>query len=460
MNSKTLTILLVATGATVVAAAVALRGSSSNAEASMEKAKLFPELAKVRNDVTAIRVQRASGGYMLRRVGDVWTLEDKGGYPVQMEQVRKAVLALSDATTVEAKTADPARHAKLGVEDFDAADSKSTLVTLSDKEGREVAKLVVGRELDSGGVQGNGQRYVRKSGEAQSWLAVLKLDLHEESTGWLAKEILKVPQDSVRSVEIRQPDGETVLVDRPAAETKDFTLHGIPEGKEATYPTVANSLATGLEYVNLEDVAPASEVDFSTGTGPIARFYTFDGLVVTVTTKDQDGKSYASFAASYEAPPQAATEAQTDPPKDGEAATPPPSAKKSAAEVTQEAAALDARLSKWAYVISSYSRSQLGKKLTELVKDKAPPPDVASPAGAAPEEGADSAGSDDDEKPMIIPGDLPQEIQDQIKAHQESIGNTTVIGEPRKKAEGDVPAPEEKPVDEGVPQPDSKPPQR
>lgn len=456
MNSKTLTILVVAACATVAAAAVALKSSGANAESPAAKTKLFPELAKVRNDVTSIRVQRASGGYTLRRVGDVWTLEDKGGYPVQMEQVRKAVLALTDATTIEAKTADPARHVKLGVEDFDAADSKSTLVTLLDKDGREVAKLIVGKELESaGGVQGNGQRYVRKAGDPQSWLATLKLDLHEQSTEWLAKEILKVPQDRVRSVEIRQPDGETVLVDRPAADTKDFTLHGIPEGKEATYPTVANSLATGLEYVNLEDVAPASEVDFSTGTGPIARFHTFDGLVVTVTTKDQDGKSYASFAASYEAPPApAATEA----PKEGETATPPATATKSAEEVAKEVTDLNARLSKWAYVISSYSRSQLGKKLTELVKDNAPPPDAAIPAEPIPGEDVDGMGTD--EKPMIIPGDLPKEIQDQIKAHQESIGNKTVIGEPRKKPEGELPPLDQPPVEEPVPQPDTKPPQR
>jgi len=202
--------------------------------------------------------------------------------------------------------------------------------------------------------------------------------------------------------------------------------------------------------VNLEDVAPASEVDFSTGTGPIARFQTFDGLVVTVTTKDQDGNSYASFAASYEAPPAAATETPAAPPAEGEAATPPPTATKSAEQVTKEAAELNARLSKWAYVISAYSRSQLGKKLGELVKDKAPPPDATMPDGSAPPEGLD--GAPGDEKPMVIPGDLPKEIQEQIKAHQESIGNKTVIGEPTKKPEGDVPTPDEKPADEPVPQ--------
>jgi len=454
MNSKTLVLLLVAAGATVVAATVALRGGGSHAEAPTDKQKLLPGLAAKRNDVASIRVQRASGGYVLRRVGDTWTLQDKGDYPAQIDMVRKTVLAIADATTIEAKTSDPARHAKLGVEDFDAPDSKSVLVTFADKDGGEIAKLVLGKEAESSGMQGSGQRYVRKAGDAQSWLAALKVEIPEAATDWLAKEILKVPQDRVRAIEIRQTDGETLLVDRPAAETKDFTLHGIPEGKEATYPTVANSLATGLEYVNLEDVSPAAEVDFSTGAGPIARFTTFDGLVVTVTTKDQDGKSYASFTASYEAPadpvgptPEAGA--------DSAAAKPAP---RSPDEVRKEADELNARLSKWAYVISSYSRSQFGKKLSELVKDKAPP---APPADATPPQDGESA----DAKPMIIPGDLPKEIQDQIKAHQESIGNTTVIGPARKPGEvppaegGAAPVPEAKPDPQAESTP-AQPPQR
>lgn len=451
MNSKTLVLLLVVAGATVVAATVALRAGGSHAEAPTDKQKLLPGLAAKRNDVASIRVQRGSGGYVLRRVGDAWTLQDKGDYPVQIDMVRKTVLAMADATTIEAKTSDPARHAKLGVEDFDAPDSKSVLVTLADKDGGEIAKLVLGKEAESSGMQGSGQRYVRKAGDAQSWLAALKVEIPETATDWLAKEILKVPQDRVRAIEIRQPDGETLLIDRPAAETKDFTLHGIPEGKEATYPTVANSLATGLEYVNLEDVSPAAEVDFSTGAGPIARFTTFDGLVVTVTTKDQDGKSYASFTASYEAPAEPVGPTP-EPGADAAAAAKP--APRSPEEVRREAEELNARLSKWAYVISSYSRSQFGKKLSELVKDKAPP---APPVDAPPPQDGESA----DAKPMIIPGDLPQEIRDQIQAHQESIGNTTVIGPPRKKPEeapaegGAAPAPEAQPD----PQPDSTPPQ-
>lgn len=470
MNAKSLTLLLVIAGAAVVVAAVALRGGTSSAEESTAKQKLLPALsgsgtdganstADRRNAITSIRIQRAEGGYTLHKVDDTWTIQDRGDFPVQMDQVRKLVNALGDATTIEAKTSDPTKYEKLGVQDVDAPDSKSVLVTLAGKDGSEIAKLIVGKEPESSGIQVSKQRYVRRAGEAQSWLADLQLDLHERATDWMAKEVVKVPQDSVRSIEIRQPDGETLLVDRASKETKDFTLHGVPEGKEPTYPTVANSLATGLEYVNLEDVAPAGDVDFSTGTGPIARYTTFDGLVVTVTTKDQDGKAYASFVASYEAPPaaEAKPEGAKEDGSEGEAT--PPAAVKSAAEVQAEVTQLNERLSKWAYVISSYSRSQFGKKLAEMVKERAPAAPLPDP-NAASGGGGDGAddGMGDADNPVQIPSDLPPEIRAQIKAHQESIGNKTVDGPPRTKPEDAPVEPPQEP--ESEPDVPPTPPQR
>jgi hypothetical protein len=43
-----------------------------------------------------------------------------------------------------------------------------------------------------------------------------------------------------------------------------------------------------------------------------------------------------------------------------------------------------------------------------------------------------------EDKPVIIPDTLPKEIQDQIKAHQESIGNKVQVGG-GKPAEGALP---------------------
>src|SRR5262249_13095437 len=159
--------------------------------------------------------------------------------------------------------------------------------------------------------------------------------------------------------------------------------HDIPEGKELTYPSAPSSIADALGYLNLEDVVPASEFDMKEGTSATAKFSCFDGLTITVTTKDVGDKTYARFEASYEKPPEGAgppTPPEAEPKKEGadaepakeeggekkaEADKPKP---KTPEEIQKEAADLNARLSNWVYQIPSYNKSSLEKKKTELLK--------------------------------------------------------------------------------------------
>lgn len=422
MNTKSIVLLGGAAVAAVVLAAVSLRQRDSNVVAETtagtkkEQDRLFPDLLAKVNDVTSVTVTRADGSYTLTRTESGWGLADKDLYPIEIEPLRKTLITLGEMKKLEKKTSDPKNHATFGVEEPDAPDSKSTLVTVNGPGGATYARLIVGLEHESKGAMLSNQRYVRVAGDPQTWLVQGSFDLKPKGTDWLAKEILKVARDRVRSVEVTQPDGELLAVDRASPTLTDFTLIDVPEGKELTYPSAANTVAGGLEYVNLEDVEPIAKVDFANGAGPTARYKTFDGLVVTATTKEQDGKSWARFEASYEAQPA--------PPAPAEGAPPAP-AQKSADDVRKEVDELNARLSKWAFQISSYSRSNLGKKKSELLKDKAPPPAPADP-NAPPA----------DDKTMFVPNTLPPEIQEQIKAHQESIGNKVVIGTP-----GETPKP-------------------
>ena len=419
MNAKSLGILAVAAVAAAAAATFALRGRESAVASSETRQKLFPELLKSINDAAAIRVERKDGGFTLQRQGDIWGLVDKSGYPVDIEPVRKSLLTLADMETLESKTSNPELYAKLGVEEPTAEGSKATLLTVSNATGQELARLIVGKNYESKNYSAAGQCYVRRPGETQSWLATGQLDLKEQGADWLQKKILEVKRDRVRKVEIRHPDQEVVHVERAQPEQSDFSLSNIPEGKELTYATVASTVSAGLEYVNLEDVQPAGSIDFTQDPGPTATFWCFDGLKLTVDCKEQDGKTYARFVAAYEEAPTVvgpepvpAAEGETKPVDEAKPA------KKSAEEVQREIDELNARLSKWTYVISTYNRGAYYKRMSDLVKDKAPPP---APPGVNPEGGAA------DPDTLKIPGDLPKEIQDAIQKDLESRGEKTEI---------------------------------
>lgn len=445
MNTKTLGILAAATVLVAGVAALTLQRRDGSVRSAEARVKLFPGLDQALKDASRIVVARKDGTATLEKKDGAWGLVEKSGYPVEIEPVRKTLLALADMETVEAKTQNPALHADLGVEDPEKEGSKSTLVTVQDASGKELAKLIVGKAYESKNYSAAQQTYVRKPGESQAWLVKGQVETKENDADWLKKEIVKIPRERIRAVEIKHPDGQVVHVERAKPEQTDFTLANVPEGKELKYPTVASSLAGGLDYVNLEDVQPAGSVDFTTEPGPIDTFWTFDGLKVTVTCKEQDGKTYAQFAAAYEEVPAPTPAAEPAP-----ETTTAPAATKSPDEVKKEVEELQARFSKWTYVLSSYNRSAYFKRMDDFVKDPAPPP---APEGATP----------DGEETFKIPSDLPPEIQEQIRKDLESKGHKSEVvpvppkpDEPTPDDPGGEPKPDApKPED---PKPDGTPP--
>jgi hypothetical protein len=391
MNARSLTYLAGATVLVAAVAAITLKRGESAVQATPVAGKLFPDLAASINDVTSIELKRKDGVTTLKRVGETWGLAEKSGYPVDMAAVRKTLIGLSDLAAAEPRTDDPKLYSKVGVDDPSTEGSTSTLVTLKDSGGKDLASLIIGKGHSSKSFSGPHQVYVRKPGEARSWLAVGEMDLKEKSADWLDKKILEVKRERIRAAEVRHADGEVVLVDRDKPDTKDFTLHDIPEGKELTYPSAPSSLADALGYLNLEDVVPVGEVDLKEGISGTAKFSCFDGLTVTVTTKEVGEKTYARFEASYEKPPESTPssgppappeaepkkDASDEPDKEVEGEKKDAAEKpkiKSPEEVQKEAADLDLRLSKWVYVIPSYNKTSFEKKKSELLKDKAPPP--------------------------------------------------------------------------------------
>jgi hypothetical protein len=397
MNPRILISLLAATVVAAILTALTLHSREASVRATSENAKLFPELMPKINDAAVLAVERKDGGYELRKNGDTWVVAEKGGYPADVSPIAKTLIALAQMTTVEPKTSDPARYPQLGVQDPGAEGSTATKLTVKDSGGAVLASVIVGKAHEGKQGSSTGQVYVRKPGEAQSWLAKGSLDLKEKAVDWLQKEILKVPRDRVCSVEVTHPDGEVVHVDREKPTDTNFTLHDIPPGKELSYPSVAGSMANALEWLNFEDVVPASEIDFSTGAGPVCRFETFDGLVVTIRTKDQDGKTYARFEAAYQAPSTPPADAASDP-----AAADPAKAKetkKSPEEVQKEVADLQARLAAWTYVIPAYNRSTFAKKKSEMLKD----PGATNALGGEAAAPGDEEGGD--EAPIVLPAD-------------------------------------------------------
>ena len=163
-------------------------------------------------------------------------------------------------------------------------------------------------------------------------------------------------------------------------------------------------MATALNYVSMDDVRPASEVDFAAEPLASSEFRCKDGLVVTLETSKLDGKTWARVLVHAEPPPEpppAAPAASVDgaqpdgqaqpgekppeppagdkPPGDKPAGEKPEDtpAEKLAKEVTE----LQGKLSGWAFAIPDYKAQVIAKHMNDLL---AAPPAVETPAVGPP----------------------------------------------------------------------------
>ncbi|MCX5689734.1 MAG: DUF4340 domain-containing protein [Planctomycetota bacterium] len=430
MNSKTLIIIAGTTLALVgLATLVGNRGGGSAATTSASsRERLYAGLSDKLADVAKVTIKKGAQEAVLVKNGSNWTVENKFGYPAKFDVLRPIVAGVAEASIIEPKTSKPELYGKLEVEDPAQEGAKSIVVTLADAKGATMASVIVGKQ-DFGGAasdpfnpppsDGKTKRFVRRVGEAQSYLVEAELIPQPDALEFVDKSIVEIKNERVKSVVIMHPGengaaGEVVKISRATDQEKNFSLEGMPEGSKLKDEFAASRIAQSLSYVTLDDVKPASELDWNDSKAVKGTFECFDGTAISFTMVEKDGKQWVKFAAAYAeapaAPAQAPTAAPAAKPADGPAANgaadinaaapeakpapqPAPAAAKTD-EVTEaqrlikesikkDAADLEARFSKWAYAVAEFKSSQLKTKAADLIAP-ATPAATPSPQGEAP----------------------------------------------------------------------------
>lgn len=404
MNTKAVLILGgIAVATVAVAAFVSTRDSAPSGEtAAATRGVLFEGLSERLPKVASITIKHADREFTLHRDGQTWKVAEKGGYPAKPEEIRKVLVGLAELRAGEPMTSKPERYAQIGVQDPDGQPAEPgsqapTLVTFKDEQGGVVASAIVGNQKWAGSKR---SVYIRKAGEAQSWLAAGELDVPNDPIRYIDTTIAQIPRDRVKSVTVSHPEGESLMVSRASRDQQNFTVHDIPPGKELKSATEPDALASALAYLTLEDVAPASEVNFSADggatPGPYLEFRTFDGLVIAVEMAERDGKTWAKFTANAETTSTASSTSSGEAKEGGEAgAGDQPTSEsqndgqsrpgeKSAEDIRKEVDEFNARVANWAYAIPSWKATVLNKKMSDMLKSDQPPPPPPAMEGTTP----------------------------------------------------------------------------
>jgi hypothetical protein len=354
MRARPLVILASATALAVGGALLVSLGERKPTPAAAIGQRLFPDLAGRAAEIASVSIAKRDGTLTFHLKDGKWLVAEKGDYPVDFAKVRKLVAELADLRLNEAKTATPALHAELEVEELSAPNAASTLVTLKDARGNALAATFVGKQRPGRGTGSAGDMvFVRRPGEAQSWQAQGRVSLERETQGWLDVAIMDIPRERVASARVIQADGGAVVARRDSVEETDFALADPPEGRKPKPAAEISMLGGTLETLQLEDVRTAAQVDFAGGTRGEVR--TFDGLVVETRTVERDGVVWVGFSARFEAPAQAVGAEQVV------------AGLKPADEVAKEAADIQARIGGWAYRVLPWKTEILRRKLDDVL---------------------------------------------------------------------------------------------
>ena len=344
MNARTL-FILVLIAASLGLAAVMMSRNQHQLPASGEL--FLPGLQDALNEIDRIVVTGAGGKTVatLERGSDRWTVAERDGYPANLGRIRQNLISLAEARVLETKTANPEFYSRLGVEDVSNDSAKGIQLALTSPDFS--ATVIIGQT----GINGS-NAYVRRAGEAQSYLVGASMDPGPEQRDWLDDSVCDIASSRISSVRIVQTDGEALEIFKTSAESTDFQLRDQPAGRSLSYPGVANAIGAALAGLNFDDVAPADSIDISGIQAVTAIFETFDGLRVTAKSWATPDGQRLSFSAEVIAQGEAAVSETTATPESDPAAA---------------AERLNARWSGWIYALPGYKAEPFTRRMADLL---------------------------------------------------------------------------------------------
>ena len=290
---------------------------------------VFPGLAAKLQAAERVEITNQGRTMVIAHKDGRWGLADRGNYPVQQDKLRELLTGLTELRITEPRTSDPEQLGRLGVDDPKGPTSTANLLRVLDGKGSVLAELIVGHRRVR--TQGNVPEsiYIRRPGEAQSWLAEGRLPVDADPQLWFDRDITNIGKDRIASVVSTRGDTTIRVVRENGA---------IVMKEPAEHPPLDDyrleDLFRSLEMFTLSDVKPAAE--FSGEKRGTAVLTTTDGVTITVDVFAVEKDIWVRLSASGE----------------GEAAKP--------------AAEIQARVGPWAYQVGTWKERSFIPAMDDL----------------------------------------------------------------------------------------------
>jgi len=235
------------------------------------------------DDVAEADVADAQGAVTLVRGEAGWSVKERGGFPADIEPIRDLLVKLHELKVVQAEGLTDAVRPRMQLAAPGAGakpDETGTLVELKARDGKSVAKLVLGKKavkdlrgLGPGGSIPSG-RYVWVAADPQRVSLVSEpfTSVAAKPQEWLAKELLRLERP--KSLAVVGPDGRDRWSVSKDSEAGDWKLAGA--GKFSTGR--AQDAASALYGLRIADAAAGvSDSDAGLDKPTLVRATTFEG---------------------------------------------------------------------------------------------------------------------------------------------------------------------------------------
>lgn len=325
-------------------AVFALYRESAQSSRTYEPTEFLPGLAGHLRDVARIHIASKKGVFDVTFTPEKgWTLPGHSNYPASYDAVHHTLVSLAALETIAPKT-DRANW--LHYIGLDAPPKGAgTAITLYDAKNHVLAAIIAGHSKDIGDPSGTTGLFVRKANSTQSYLASAVYVPSNDPADWMDKTVLDLDSSRIAQVDVDPAKGPSYEMRRDKASDADFTLSPIPKGRSISDVTAPDGVADALAGFSFDEVARASDFDFSDATRLVTR--TFDGLMVIAQTIRKDGAYWTRISAR-----------------------PISGSMKGMQKAQKEANAIEAKANGWAYRVPAYSGVQLTMPLESLLKPK------------------------------------------------------------------------------------------
>jgi len=218
---------------------------------------VLPDWSGAVERAAEIGIESGEDRFVLARGATGWVMPSRDDHPVRSERLAELDAFLAGLDYAGARTADPDKHARLGLADG-TGEGAATRVTVRDGEGAVLADILLGRESEAGiyvRFPGRNRTYLAGAGETRESLPDIA-----EAADWLDLDFLALGANAVAGATIAPESGPAYRLERPSPSVRSFALRE-PAGWTLITAAAGNGPASALSRVRFRDVRAADRLD-------------------------------------------------------------------------------------------------------------------------------------------------------------------------------------------------------